>query len=266
KSRGGKRNASPVRVAEGPPKERERGQNGAASSASRDPASPKDVILQEVERRDLSSTYEIDITAELGHGHYGVVRKCWNRQTRELFALKSIKKSKVARMESLRREVDILRKVDHPNIVRLVDVFEDERFLHLVMEICTGGELFDRIIKKTESDEGHYSERIAARIIANVLSGIEYIHNEHNICHRDLKPENFLFRSPDSEDDIKIIDFGLSRVEELNSAMTTRVGTPYYIAPEVLQRKYDMACDLWSIGVITYILLSGYPPFFGDTD
>ncbi|CAN0001482.1 unnamed protein product, partial [Phaeothamnion confervicola] len=146
---------------------------------------------------------------ELGHGHYGVVRKCENRATGEILAIKTIKKAKVHRIELLKREIEILRTVEHPTIIQLVDVYEDDNHLHLVTELCTGGELFDRIIAKTESEEGHYSERDAARLVHKMLMAIEYCHNEHNICHRDLKPENFLFKSADSEDGLKIIDFGL---------------------------------------------------------
>lgn len=222
-------------------------------------------VVTSVTSRDVREKYEIE-RSQLGHGHYGVVRRCWDKETREGYAIKTIKKSKVSRIESLRREIEILRCVDHPCIIKLYDVYEDDRFIHLVTELCTGGELFDRIIQKTESEEGHYSEKDAKVVVASILSGIEYCHNEHNICHRDLKPENFLFKRPDSDTEIKIIDFGLSRFEDMQTAMTTRVGTPYYIAPEVLSRKYDKACDLWSIGVITYILLAGYPPFYGESD
>eukprot|EP00638_Chattonella_subsalsa_P011219 CAMPEP_0117802558 /NCGR_PEP_ID=MMETSP0948-20121206/15814_1 /TAXON_ID=44440 /ORGANISM="Chattonella subsalsa, Strain CCMP2191" /LENGTH=492 /DNA_ID=CAMNT_0005635405 /DNA_START=188 /DNA_END=1667 /DNA_ORIENTATION=+ len=204
---------------------------------------------------------------ELGHGHYGVVRKCQNRQSGEWFAIKTIRKQKVNRIESLKREIEILQSIDHPSIIKLYDVFEDEKYLHLITQLCTGGELFDRIIAKTHSEEGHYSERDAANIVHSILDAIAYCHNLH-ICHRDLKPENFLFETPDEDANLKIIDFGLSRVEDISKkgVMTTRVGTPYYIAPEVLGRHYTKACDLWSIGVIMYILLCGYPPFYGDND
>ncbi|CAM9421813.1 unnamed protein product [Chrysoparadoxa australica] len=215
---------------------------------------------------DVNAKYIIQ-AEEIGHGHYGVVHRCTNRVTKEQFAIKTIKKGKVNRLELLVREINILKTVDHPGIIKLVDVYEDDACLHLVTELCTGGELFDHIIAKTESDEGHYSERDTAKLVHRILSAIEYCHNEHHICHRDLKPENFLFKSKGSEDDLKIIDFGLSRFEDNHAThMTTRVGTPYYIAPEVLTKKYDKACDLWSIGVIMYILLCGYPPFYGDND
>ncbi|KAG5185335.1 calcium-dependent protein kinase [Tribonema minus] len=242
------------------------GKKAAAGAARASPPSRAAGSFSVGTAGDVGEKYDIDYKHELGHGHYGVVRRCRDRTTGEAYAVKTIKKSRVSRIESLKREIEILRRVRHPNIIALVAVYEDDRYIHLVTELCTGGELFDRIIKKTESAEGRYSERDAARIVRNILSGIAYCHTQHNICHRDLKPENFLFKRADDDTQIKIIDFGLSRFEEANSAMTTRVGTPYYIAPEVLLRSYDKACDLWSIGVITYILLSGYPPFYGDTD
>lgn len=152
--------------------------------------------------------------------------------------------------------------MDHPNIIKLYDVFEGNRHLHLVTELCTGGELFDRIIAR-----GHYSEADAAVLVRKICDAVKHCH-DRDICHRDLKPENFLFETPAEDAELKVIDFGLSRMDDGLSAgvMTTRVGTPYYIAPEVLGRHYDKSCDLWSIGVITYILLCGYPPFYGDTD
>eukprot|EP01041_Mallomonas_annulata_P010481 gene10481-21857_t len=141
---------------------------------------------------DVRLKYKID-PKELGHGHYGVVRKCQNRETGDFYAVKTIRKSKVRRLEILRREIDILRTMDHPNIIKLIDVYEDDRFLHLVTELCTGGELFERIINKTKSAEGHYSEQDASVVIRCLLSAIEYCHTVHNISHRDLKPENLLF-------------------------------------------------------------------------
>lgn len=214
---------------------------------------------------DVRSKYRID-PKEIGHGHYGVVRKCQNRDTGEFLAVKTIRKSKVKRFEILRREIEILKTMDHPNIIRLVDIYEDEKFIHLVTELCTGGELFERIMAKTKSEEGHFSEQDAAQVVKSLLSAMEYCHTVHNISHRDLKPENLLFSDKTEGSVLKIIDFGLSRYDDETNHMTTRVGTPYYIAPEVLERKYDKECDLWSIGVVMYILLCGYPPFYGTSD
>jgi calcium-dependent protein kinase len=218
-----------------------------------------------------------------------------DRKTKEWYAIKSIRKSKVNKVEVLKREIQILKEVNHPNIIRLIEVHEDEKYLHLITELCTGGELFDRIIAKTQSPEGHFSERDAANLIRSILDAIAYCHDELQIVHRDLKPENFLFASHAEDAPIKIIDFGLSRHElhpgimmktKVSSLSYTyiykgfckmslktnsiriyiKVGTPYYVAPEVLKRKYTKSCDIWSIGVITYILLCGYPPFYGDDD
>jgi len=214
---------------------------------------------------DVRQRYHIN-PKEIGHGHYGVVRKCMDRETKEWYAIKSILKSKVTKIDVLKREIEILAEVDHKNIIKLVEVHEDAKYLHLITELCTGGELFDRIIEKTETAEGHYSEKDAAKLVASILDAIAYCH-EMQIVHRDLKPENFLFVSHDEDAPVKIIDFGLSRHEESGHGfMRTKVGTPYYVAPEVLKREYTKSCDIWSLGVITYILLCGYPPFYGDSD
>lgn len=215
---------------------------------------------------DVRESYHIN-PREIGHGHYGVVRKCRDRETGEWYAIKSIRKSKVSKVDVLRREIEILREVEHPNIIRLKEIYEDDKYLHIITELCSGGELFDRIIDKTQSDEGHFSERDAAKLIRCILDAIAYCHDVKQIVHRDLKPENFLFKTKDEDADIKIIDFGLSRHDNQNfGVMKTKVGTPYYVAPEVLRREYTKSCDIWSIGVITYILLCGYPPFYGDSD
>jgi calcium-dependent protein kinase len=170
-----------------------------------------------------------------------------HRETKEWYAIKSIRKSKVGKIEVLKREIDILKEVDHPNIIRLKDVFEDQKYLHLITELCTGGELFDRIIAKTNSAEGHFSEHDAAILIRDICDAIAYCHDVKQIVHRDLKPENFLFATKDDDAPIKIIDFGLSRHDNQNfGVMKTKVGTPYYVAPEVLKREYTKSCDVWS--------------------
>lgn len=200
------------------------------------------------------------------------MRKCVNKKTGEACAVKSISKKRIHRPEVLTREIDILKQVKHENIISIRDVYEDDQHVFIVTELCTGGELFDHIIEKTKSKEGHYSEKDAARLIRQMLRAIAYCHERH-IVHRDLKPENFLFTCKDeSVATLKIIDFGLATEQHAEAAggpmehMHTRVGTPYYIAPEVLQRDYTAACDLWSVGVVAYILLCGYPPFNGATD
>jgi tRNA A-37 threonylcarbamoyl transferase component Bud32 len=173
---------------------------------------------------DVRLKYHID-NQELGHGHYGVVRKCMNRETEDWYAIKSIRKAKVSKIEVLKREIEILKEVKHPNIIELIDIFEDDKYLHLVTDLCTGGELFDRIIAKTQSAEGHYSEHDAAALVRDILDAIAYCHSK-GIVHRDLKPENFLFATKDDASPIKIIDFGLSRHNDTNQGiMKTKVGT-----------------------------------------
>jgi len=224
------------------------------------------VVMITNELLDARVKYQIN-PKPIGHGHYGIVRKCMNRETKEWFAIKSIRKSKVGNFEALRREVQILKELDHPNIIKLVDTLEDDAFLHLITELCLGGELFDRIILKTQSPEGNFSEKDASKLIASILDVIRFCHSK-NIVHRDLKPENFIFSTEAEDSPMKLIDFGLSRFDSASNqgVMNTRVGTAYYIAPEVLKGDYTRACDMWSVGVIAYILLSGCPPFNGDDD
>lgn len=208
---------------------------------------------------DVHAKYDFE-AKELGHGHYGIVRLATHKVSKEKFAIKTIRKAKVSKYDALKREIDILRACDHPNIIRLVDVHEDEKSIHLVQELCTGGELFDKIIER-----GHYTEHDAKQIMYKLLLAVNYCHDK-GIVHRDLKPENFIFKSGADDANIKVIDFGLSCMGKAAEAMHTRVGTPYYIAPEVLAKNYTFACDVWSLGVIMYILLCGYPPFYGDSD
>ena len=216
---------------------------------------------------NIESYYIID-KAVLGTGQQGIVRRCINRQTGRQYAVKSICKSHPSVIiEFVLREINLLVKMKHKNIVQLLDVYEDEHYVHLVTELCHGGELYERIFQKIQSGEqGCFSEQETARILYQVLDSVRYM-QKHNIVHRDLKPENILFETTEHDSPIKIIDFGLARQHfpELEPPMTTAVGTPYYNSPQVLKKNYDKSCDLWSIGVIAYILLVGYPPFNGGT-
>jgi len=210
----------------------------------------------------------------LGQGMTGKVYCIKHKETGERYALKTMDASKVSRelLQDLVNEIELLQTLDHPNVIKLHEYFFDgdtvleSSNLYLVMELCEGGELFDRL----HAQEGsHYSEARAAHIVSMMLSSIAYIHNR-GITHRDLKLENFLFESRADDSNLKLIDFGLSaRYQPRFKRMTTMVGTPYYIAPEILQgdkRGYTSACDMWSLGVITYMLLSGTPPFKGRHD
>jgi len=153
--------------------------------------------------------------------------------------------------------------------MEMIDCYEDAEFVHIVTEKYSGGELFDVIGKNTTPD-GCLSERRSAGIVKSLLEAVAYLH-ANEIVHRDIKPENILFESnaDDEEEDapIKLIDFGLSRRHKRNEEpMTNPVGTAYYMAPELLEGKYDKSCDVWSVGTIAYIMQCGYPPFNGETD
>jgi calcium/calmodulin-dependent protein kinase I len=162
--------------------------------------------------------------------------------------------------QSLQLEVEILNQLDHPNVVRLVEIFDEGEVIYLVMELMEGGELFDRIVEKES-----YSEKMAADTIKPIVDAIRYCH-ELGIVHRDLKPENLLYETTQEHSNIKISDFGLARFVNGEYA-TTACGTPGYIAPEVIQGNgYGQEVDYWSIGIILYVMLSGFPPFYNENN
>ncbi|KAM9985551.1 hypothetical protein ACTFIZ_009106 [Dictyostelium cf. discoideum] len=199
---------------------------------------------------------------ELGRGAFSIVYLGENKQTKQKYAIKVINKSELGKdyEKNLKMEVDILKKVNHPNIIALKELFDTPEKLYLVMELVTGGELFDKIVEK-----GSYSEADAANLVKKIVSAVGYLHGL-NIVHRDLKPENLLLKSKDNHLEVAIADFGLSKIIGQTLVMQTACGTPSYVAPEVLNATgYDKEVDMWSIGVITYILLCGFPPFYGDT-
>jgi len=205
--------------------------------------------------------YDLD-KKKLGEGSYGSVCKAKNKSTSAIRAMKTISKSQMKNVDRFKQEIAIMKMMDHPNIIKLYETFEDHRNIYLVMELASGGELFDRIIEC-----GHFTEVQAATLMQQIVRAIYYMH-ENKICHRDLKPENFLFmtKEPIEKNLLKIIDFGLSCKFEPGQVLATKAGTPYYVAPQVLAGKYDQLSDLWSVGVIMYVMLCGYPPFFGETD
>ena len=207
-----------------------------------------------------------EIISQLGKGGYGKVYEVKNKKTGEIRACKQLSKLNIKNLEKFEREIKILIKTDHPHIIKLYEVFETKRSLYLVMEKCKGGEVFDKIIEHIRKKK-MYSEKNAANIFIQMMSAVEYCHN-NGICHRDLKPENLLYLNQGSEFDnpIKVIDFGLSQVISPNKKLKTKVGTAYYVSPEILKGSYTEKCDIWSAGVILYILLSGCPPFNGAND
>uniref|UniRef100_A0A0D3EDQ1 non-specific serine/threonine protein kinase n=1 Tax=Brassica oleracea var. oleracea TaxID=109376 RepID=A0A0D3EDQ1_BRAOL len=199
----------------------------------------------------------------LGQGQFGITFLCTYNETGQKLACKSIPKRKLLCQEDcddVLREIQIMRHLsEYPNVVRIQSTYEDANDVHLVMELCEGGELFDRIEKK-----GHYSEREAAKLIKTIVAVVEACHSL-GVMHRDLKPENFLFSFSSEDASLKSTDFGLSVFCEPGATFTQLVGSAYYVAPEVLHRHYGRECDVWSAGVILYILLSGFAPFDAGT-
>uniref|UniRef100_A0A8C9LGC3 Calcium/calmodulin dependent protein kinase I n=1 Tax=Pavo cristatus TaxID=9049 RepID=A0A8C9LGC3_PAVCR len=203
-----------------------------------------------------------DFREVLGTGAFSEVVLAEERATQKLVAIKCIAKKALEGKEAgIENEIAVLHKIKHPNIVALDDIYESSSHLYLIMQLVSGGELFDRIVEK-----GFYTERDASTLIRQILDAVRYLH-DMGIVHRDLKPENLLYYSLEEDSKIMISDFGLSKIEGCGSVMSTACGTPGYVAPEVLaQKPYSKAVDCWSIGVIAYILLCGYPPFYDEND
>ena len=214
-------------------------------------------------KKDIRKEYKF--LKPLGGGHFGTVRKAHRRSEKEpyqYFAIKSISIKNLTQKDynDLVKEVDIISGLDHPNIIKFYETYNDKYFFHIVMELCQGKEVFDNI-----ANHGYMSEKKVVNIIFKVLLAIAHCHSR-GITHRDLKPENILFESLKPDAEIKLIDFGLSRKYSKDEKMHTILGTPYYVAPEVLKGEYDEKCDIWSIGAMTYLMLCGDPPFTGGSN
>ncbi|XP_071738908.1 calcium-dependent protein kinase 26-like [Rutidosis leptorrhynchoides] len=211
---------------------------------------------------NMKEHYQLGIL--LGQGQFGTTFLCVEKSTGKEYACKTIAKRKLVEQEDVddvRREIQIMHHMaGHPNIISIVDAYEDAVSVYLIMELCAGGELFDRIIER-----GHYTEKKAADLSRVIVSVMEACHSL-GVMHRDLKPENFLFVNWDEEAPLKSIDFGLSVFFKPGEMFHDTCGTAYYMAPEVLRKQYDKGCDVWSAGVIIYILLCGIPPFWDETE
>lgn len=202
------------------------------------------------------------VGACLGTGSFGEVKKVVHKVTGQERAVKVFLKdlNSAASYRTTKNEIEILRRLNHPAIIKLYEYFEDDRKLYLVLEKCNGGELFDQISQKKTLNEG-----ISAKICKQLFSAVLYLH-ENFIVHRDIKPENIMLEDSDDILNIKLIDFGTATVFNRKAKLTSLTGSTYYISPEVIEGSYNEKCDMWSCGVILYILLSGCPPFPGNSD
>lgn len=241
----------------------------AAGGRGNDRVNEKDINVKTEEKisqgQDTANQSVEDVYVvgdELGRGAFSVVRRGTKKGTNERLALKFIEKKFVKKkhIEQLRREIDIMQKVDHTNVLALKGIHENDMHLTLVMELVDGGELFYKIV-----DRGSFTEKDARNVVRQVCKGVAYLH-AMGIAHRDLKPENLLCDGEGENMVIKIADFGLSKIFGEGEMLETSCGTPDYVAPEVLTGSaYDNAVDMWSVGVITYILLCGFPPFYAPS-
>jgi len=213
-------------------------------------------------KKPASIEEEYDMGKIIGRGAFSVVKIATRKSNKKKYAVKCITKQKIKKDElvMLEREIDVMKKLQHPNIIQLMEVVDTTKTLYLVLEFANGGDLFEAIVNR-----GFYSDVDAAKIVAQILEAILFTH-QNGIAHRDLKPENLLIMRENDKDVIKIADFGLAKDFE-KASLVTSVGTPDYVAPEVISGSgsYDSSVDIWSIGVITYVLLCGFPPFCGDT-
>jgi len=222
---------------------------------------------EDIERKISSSKdkkiKDVDTIGKMiGSGAFSQVFYATSKADNKPYAIKAISKSRIEpeELKNLRREIDILRKLSHPHIIQLIQVFETPANLSLVLEYVEGGELFDAIVARER-----FSEWDAVIVIKQVLEAIQYCH-QNGVAHRDLKPDNLLLANSTSQDFfIKLADFGLAK-DFAASKLNTFCGSPDYVAPEILEHKpYGTSVDIWSIGVITYVLLCGYPPFYGES-
>ena len=220
--------------------------------------SPGDFVA--INTDPIQSTYTFQ--GMLGSGTFSEVRKVYHHPTGTYRAAKSIplSASSTPKVEKLLKEVSILKRLDHPGIIKVYEVFQNPTHIYIVTELCTGGELFDRI-----KDLKKFSENQAAHCMLEIVSALMHCH-QLDIVHRDLKPENVMYSSREEDSVLKVIDFGTSQLYNKHHKMKKIIGTYVYMAPEVISGEYDEKCDVWSLGIMLYIMLCGIPPFCGRND
>ena len=224
-----------------------------------------------IRQTDGLITQYYEVIKKIGEAASAKVYKVKEKSTGFIRAMKQVEKSKLPDVKYFETEIIILTLLDHPNIVRLFEVFEDQKNFYLIMELCTGGNLL------TKMNNNKYKEKKAAIIMEQIVSAIAYCH-ERGICHRDLKPQNILFCDESSNSQIKVVDFGIGKIfdpsltnlqSEINNSennhklkkMDSTIGTMYFFSPEVIKGSYNEKCDIWSLGIILYFMLCGYPTF-----
>ncbi|XP_034416597.1 LOW QUALITY PROTEIN: serine/threonine-protein kinase H1-like [Cyclopterus lumpus] len=240
----------------------------------------QDKVTKYRDKFDPRVTARYDIRALIGRGSFSRVVRVEHRATRQPFAIKMMEVEAPGGREVCASELAVLRRVSHSHVIRLIEVFQFPRRVYVVLELATGGELLDRVVSR-----GHFTERDAARALRMVLAGLGHLH-DLGIAHRDLKPENLLYYHPGADSRLLVTDFGLATFGGVGSeicgaagsigggsdgadgtwCLTTTCGTPEYMAPEVLLRKpYSCAVDMWALGVVAYVVLSGSMPFEDDS-
>lgn len=244
-------------------KEADQSTTPAAAKASNRPSQksssePRQSVPVEGSSSNKSFTDLYKLGKQLGEGAFSVVKDGVHKQSGNSFAIKIVTKAKLTQEDedALKEEIAVLKELKHQHIIRLYDVFDESQYYYLVTEKMSGGELFDRIVQKS-----YYNEKEARDVCKILFEALRYCHS-HKVAHRDLKPENLLLFSEHNDSDIKIADFGFAKKCFAPNSLTTQCGTPGYVAPEILEGiPYDTKADMWSLGVIMYILLGGYPPF-----
>lgn len=227
------------------------------------PTKRKDISQADlVGEKKSKITQDYEFIKEVGSGAFSKVYKARQKMSKALRCVKKLSKKDLTDEEKVKlvEEVSILKNLDHPNIVKVLEFYQNDKYFFIVTEYLEGGELFDRIMECQS-----FTEQASVEVMEQIMSAVLYLHRQ-GFIHRDLKPENIIFETKDPNSKIKVIDFGTSCAYEKGNKLKKKLGTPYYIAPEVLKRNYDEKCDVWSSGVIMYILLCGYPPFNGPND
>ena len=222
-------------------------------------------LLISKNKNNLNDEYQV--LKALGEGAFARVYKVKNIYTNISYAMKVLNKYNITAEDEndIINEINILKSMDHPSILKIFEFYSNENSYSIITELCPHGELFNEII-----DNGPFNEKYTAYVMYQILSAVNYFHQMH-IIHRDLKPENILIvdKNKDTNENlpiIKICDFGTSKIVEKGDIQKKKIGSSYYIAPEVLRKNYNEKCDIWSCGVIMYILLSNMPPFSGENE